>query len=310
MARLERLSTRGLSRDSEMKVLVTGAAGLLGGRLAEQLATRFSVVAARHRQAVPPGLAEVTLDLDDPLGIDRAFRRVAPAAVVHCAAIADPDRCEAEPSRAESLNVRAAERLAETCRRGGVRLISLSTDLVLPGDRPCSDERVPPRPVSVYARTKQQGEAAVLSGAPGSAVVRVALVHGLGFGGRATASEAIAWALRAGRALRLFTDQHRTPVDPESVASALSCLLEGSASGLFHVGGAERLSRFELGLRVARALGLPADLISPASQAAAAGAPRPADVSLDSGRARRELGYLPRPLDDGIRDGRLSAREA
>jgi dTDP-4-dehydrorhamnose reductase len=287
-----------------VKVLVTGASGLLGGRLAALLAPAHQVVAARHRQPIPPGLHEVALDLEDPLDVDRALRRASPEAVVHCAAIADPDRCQADPSRAESVNVRATEGLAACCRRGGVRLVYLSTDLVLPGDRAFCDEEVPPRPVSVYARTKLEGEAAVLSGAPGSAVVRIALVHGAGFGGRATASEAIARALRSGQPLRLFTDQYRTPVDPESVSSALLALLRQDASGLFHVGGAERLSRFELGQRVARALRLPYASIAAARQAEAGGAPRPADCSLDSGRARRELGYAPRPLDDGILEGR------
>ncbi len=289
-----------------MKVLVTGASGLLGGRLAALLAPTHRVVAARHRQPIPPGLHEVALDLEDPLDIDRALRRASPEAVVHCAAIADPDRCQADPLRAESVNVRATEGLAACCRRGGVRLVYLSTDLVLPGDRAFCDEKVPPRPVSVYARTKLEGEAAVLSGAPGSAVLRIALVHGAGFGARATASEAIARALRAGRSLRLFTDQFRTPVDAESVAAALGGLLAGEASGIFHLGGAERLSRHELGQRVARALRLPQGLIVAGHQAQAGGAPRPADVSLDSERARRELGYAPRPLDDGIRDGRTA----
>jgi dTDP-4-dehydrorhamnose reductase len=287
-----------------VRVLVTGASGLLGGRLAILLAAAHRVVAARHRQPIPPGLHEVALDLQDPLDIDRAFRRAAPEAVIHCAAIADPDRCEADPSRAESINVRATETLAACCRRGGVRLAYLSTDLVLPGDRPFSGEEVPPRPASVYARTKLEGEAAVLSGTPGSAVVRIALVHGAGFGDRATATEAIARALRAGRPLRLFTDQYRTPVDPESISGALHALLEQAASGLFHLGGPERLSRFELGQRVARALRLPCASIVAARQAEAGGAPRPADVSLDSGKARRELGYAPRPLDDGIHEGR------
>lgn len=287
-----------------VRVLVTGASGLLGGRLAPLLAPSHHVVAACHRQPIPSGLTGVALDLEDPPDIDRAFRRASPEAVIHCAALADPDRCEKDPSRAERINIRATEVLAACCRRGGVRLVYLSTDLVLPGDRPFSNEEVPPRAMSVYARTKLEGEAAVLSGTPGSAVLRIALVHGAGFGGRATATEAIARALRSRQPLRLFTDQYRTPVDPESVSSALLALLRQEASGLFHVGGGERLSRFELGQRVARALRLPHGSIAAARQAEAGGAPRPADCSLDSGRARRELGYAPRPLDDGILEGR------
>jgi dTDP-4-dehydrorhamnose reductase len=82
-------------------------------------------------------------------------------------------------------------------------------------------------------------------------------------------------------------------------------VLEGSAAGRFHSGGAERLSRYELGQRVAQVLGLRGSIerVSQASQSVL----RPADASLDSSRARRELGWTPRPLDEAIRDGRRPA---
>jgi dTDP-4-dehydrorhamnose reductase len=134
-------------------------------------------------------------------------------------------------------------------------------------------------------------------------VARVALVTGRGFA-RPSSSEAIAWALREGRPLNLFRDQFRTPVDVGSVAAAVEQMLVRSAHGLFHVGGAQRLSRYELGLRVARVLGLPEDLIEPVSQKLQPGAPRPADVSMDSTRARTELGWEPLPLEASVREGR------
>jgi dTDP-4-dehydrorhamnose reductase len=128
---------------------------------------------------------------------------------------------------------------------------------------------------------------------------------GPGFGPRGSASETIAWAVRADRRPVLFTDEHRSPVDPESVVPALVTLLAGTHRGTFHLGGPERLSRHDLGLRVARVLGLPPDRIDAARQADhPLPAPRPADVSLDSGRAIRELGYRPRPVDEAIGDGR------
>jgi dTDP-4-dehydrorhamnose reductase len=288
-----------------VRVLVTGASGLLGGRLAWLLAPRFDVVAARHRAPVPAGLPTVDLDLFSAVSVARATEATRADAVVHAAALADVDRCEEEPERARALNVDAAAGLAARCRRRGLRLVALSTDLVFDGTGRGSRETDPPGPLSIYARTKKDGEAAVLGEAPGAAVARVALVHGRGFGPGATASEAIAWALRRGQRLTLYTDQVRTPVDAESVAAAVGALLTGDRSGLFHLGGPERLSRHQLGLRVARLLDLPVDLIGAATQPRhPPRAPRPLDASLDSSRAHRELAYLPRPLDAGIRDGR------
>ena len=267
----------------------------------------FSVVAARHASPPPENLPEVSLDLRSAASIEAAFDRARPDAVVHAAALG-VDACEADPAAAEAMHVRVPEALARRCRRRSLRLLALSTDLVLPGDRPFSREADPAGALLEYGRTKLLGEQAVLGADPGAAVLRVALVHGRGHRPGGTASEAIAWALRAGRTLRLFTDQYRTPVDAESVAAAVAALLRRGGNGLYHVGGPERLSRYDLGLRVARLLGLPAHLLQGVTQAEhTPGAPRPLDTSLDCGRARRELGWTPRELDIGIREGRAEA---
>jgi dTDP-4-dehydrorhamnose reductase len=290
-----------------MRILMTGPAGLLGGRLAVLLARRFAVTAARHDAPGPAGLPEVPLDLLSEPSLEAALDAARPDAILHSAALADPDRCEADPEAAERLNVEACAALARLSRARGIRLVALSTDLVFDGSSGGLREDQPARPLLEYGRSKLLGERAVLAEARDAVVLRVALVAGRGFGPRATASEAVAWALRAGRRLRLFSDQHRSPVDPESIAQAAASACAGRGQGLYHVGGAERLSRLELGLRVAACLGLDSALIEAASQQAAPlVAPRPLDVSLDSGRARRELGYDPRPLDAAIREGRAS----
>ena len=293
-----------------MRILVTGASGLLGGRLAALLRRSASVVAGRHLGAPPDGLPSVGIDLLSPESVRLAILESRPDAILHSAALADPDRCESEPERARALNVEASRALARLARQQRVRLVLLSTDLVFPGEGGPFGESAPPRPLMVYGRTKLEGEEAALGEDPSAAVARVALVCGRGHGRRSTASESVAWALLAGRRLRLYTDQFRTPVDGGSLASALVRLLGGREEGVFHMGGAERLSRYELGLRTARLMGLDASLIDPVSSTEGSHAPRPRDVSLDSSRAARELGFRPRPLDEALLESRRSPEEA
>jgi dTDP-4-dehydrorhamnose reductase len=249
----------------------------------------------------------VPLDLQQPASFAAALDRARPDAVVHSAALADVDRCEREPALAWMCNVDAPAALARLCHARGITLVALSTDLVFAGDRGSLREDDPARPALAYGRTKLAGEEAVLGEHAGAAVIRVALVYGRGHGERATASESIAWSLRAGRPVRLFTDQVRTPVDAESVADAIERILGGGHGGRFHLGGPERVTRYDLGLRVAARLGLPAHLIEAVRQADTPHRPRPADVSLDHTRARDVLGWRPRPLDVAIRDGRPAA---
>jgi len=288
-----------------MRVLVTGASGMLGGRLAQLLAKRFDVVAACHQSAVPVGLERVSMDLESAESVEQAFVASKPQAVLHAGAWAFTDLCERDPDKARRINVDGSQAVARACAERDLRVVAISTDLVFPGTRAWSDEAQSTAPVMMYGVTKLQGEEAALAAAPRAVVARVPLIVGRGYGARSTATEAVGWALRAGRPLTLFTDQFRTPADAESVVEALAVLLTGTQTGRFHLGGSERVSRHELGVRVARVHGLPTDGIAAVPQdSVPAAAPRAADVSMDSSRARRELGYKPRALDEMIADDR------
>jgi dTDP-4-dehydrorhamnose reductase len=289
-----------------VRVLVTGAGGLLGGRLAACLHERGLDVVAVHRRApAPDGPRAVATDLLADGALDRLLDAERPEGLVHAAVLGRADLCQDRPSDAQAANALLPGRVAAACAQRGIRLVALSTDLVFGGDAPPYRESDPTRPLGVYGLTKAQGERAVLEAFPGAAVGRVALVYGRGHGGRGTASESVAWALRAGRPVQLFTDEYRTPVDAWSVADAALRMLADAARGLFHLGGPERLSRWELGVRVARALALPESGLTAGVQADYRGKdPRAADVSLDNGRAREELGWLPRSVDEALREGR------
>jgi dTDP-4-dehydrorhamnose reductase len=269
------------------------------------LGARFRPVAGIHRAAPPTGVRVQPLDLLDPRSVEEALAATGARAVVHCAALADADACQRDPHAARRLNVTACETLARACQAQGATLVAVSTDQVLSGERPFWREDDPARPLSVYGRTKLEGEQAVLGLCERSAVLRVALLSGRVHGASPSCTEAVAWALRAGRPLKLFTDQYRTPVDAESVEHAIAALLSREARGVFHLGGPERISRHELGVRVAAVLGLDARPIEPVRQADLPfDAPRAADASLDGSRARDVLGWEPRPLDEAIRSGR------
>ncbi len=283
---------------------MTGAAGVLGGRLAWLLARSQEVIAARHQTAVPAGLETASLDLLAAGAAEAVLAAVRPDAVVHAAALVEPDRCEREPELAARLNTEASERLAIACARRGVKLLLISTDLVF-ADGDDKHEAGAPHPTSVYGRTKRAAEEAVLAAERRHVVARVPLVIGHGFGRRSTATEAVAWALRAGHALHLYMDQWRTPSDPESTADACSRILERDAAGIFHLAGPERISRHALGLAVAQAFGLSAAGISATTHAERPpGAPRPRDACLEAARTRAALGWEPRPLETAIRASR------
>jgi dTDP-4-dehydrorhamnose reductase len=278
---------------------------LLGGRLATLLSAHHETTALVRRQEAPEPLPSVRMDLTDHKAVASTFQSLRPDVVVHCAALADSEVAEVDPDRARRENEEATRNLALACRGVSARLIAISTDLVFAGDKPFRNESSPTGPVMEYGRSKLRAEAEALEGAPGALVFRVALLCGRGHGPKRSASEAIAARLRRGEAITLYEDEWRTPIDPESVASAMeAALLRPDTHGLFHLGGEERVTRLEFGYRVAATLGLDQALIRRAPQASHSGAPRPRDVSLDSSLARSVLGWAPRPLDTALGESR------
>jgi dTDP-4-dehydrorhamnose reductase len=289
----------------QMRVLVTGASGLLGGRLATLLSETYDVTGGVGRGEAPPGISPLHIELPGGRGLERVLDAARPDAVLHSAAIADPDRCERSPDEARAVNVLGSRAIAGYCARRGLPLVAISTDLVFAGDAAPYREEAPPRPIQVYGLTKALAEEEILGAHPGAAVARVSLVVGRGHGGRRTATEQIARGLASGNRLRLYTDQFRTPIDDRSIASAVAALLERRIGGRFHLGGALRMSRLEIGLAVAAFLGLPESLLEGVrSDASPQGALRPKDVTLDSTRTREALGWEPRPLEMALAEGR------
>jgi len=272
-----------------MRMLITGASGQLGAYLLRELASRRHRVVAwggRHhdqRFGFPLEPAEL-LDRDATV---RAFHQARPDAILHAAAVSTVANCHADPLGAERVNVSGTQLLTELACAAGTRLLFLSTDLVFAGDQGNYREDAATGPLSVYGRTKLAAEGVVLA-EPRHSVVRLSLLFGPTLAGRPTFFDKQLAALRQKQPVALFTDEWRTPLSLATAARALVALAESEQGGLLHLGGPERLSRLEMGQRLARLLDLdPAPIVACRRDEAPAPEPRPCDTSLDSSRWRR-----------------------
>ena len=275
-----------------MRVMVTGASGQLGAFVLERLAGKaWDVVGLSHRE---PGrraaIGLIPVDLLDVSATDRVLSVFRPEAVLHLAAVSSYEAVFRDPAGAVTLNVGATQRLAEWCEGRGARLVLASTDAVFDGREGWRTEEDPAWPVLGYGRTKRAAEDAVLA-IPGGTAARLSLLYGVSRCGREAFFDRSIAALRRGETLKAFADEYRTPLAYEDAAEVLVGLLERDGIGLVHVGGPERLSRFEMMRRVASALGLDAGRVEPNERAdVPSSEARPADTSLDSGKL---AGLLP-----------------
>jgi dTDP-4-dehydrorhamnose reductase len=235
------------------------------------------------------------VDLDDSPALSAALEAANPEVVIHAAAISKADQVRTAPEHAWAVNVEGTRRLAGWCGDRGRRLIFTSTDLVFDGERGWYREDDSSSPVLAYGRTKAAAEPLVLE-VPGGLVARVALLYGPSRAGRASFFDNAMASLGGGQPQAFFEDEFRTPLDYATAARCLIGLAESRATGIVHVAGRERVSRFELMLRAARALGLDPDLVRAGRmQDVEFGEPRPADVSLDTSRLAALLPDLDRP---------------
>ncbi|MCX5797195.1 MAG: SDR family oxidoreductase [Elusimicrobia bacterium] len=274
---------------AEPKLLITGASGFIGSRLLRELSGPWQSLGTR-------------LELCAPEKVERALLALAPAAVVHTAALADPDECQRQPELAARVNTDGAHAVARACRRLKARLVHFSTDLVFDGQGSWYKETDRPRPISVYGRTKLAAEDAVLAECPDAAVLRVASVYGRALGGRPSFLDTVRDRLSRGQTLKCFTDQWRTPTPCAQLPEVVAALLgRPELGGLFHWAGATRASRQEFCAAVCRAFGFPESLLEPCRLAEARfAAPRPRDVSLDSGRLSGLIAIPPWTLAEGL----------
>lgn len=285
-----------------MKILVTGASGLLGRAVAEA-AEKSHAVVAQYRRHAPRGLkSALMLDLADAAAVRRVLVETRPDAVVHCAAMADPVACERERDAAKAINADATRLLAQTCADLGARLLFISTDLVFDGRKGMYREDDAVNPVSCYGETKVMAEKAVRAECADYVIARCSLIYGCSISGTRAANEALLNALHAGREVKLFTDEYRTPVCVPDLARALARLAESNVTGTFHCGGGERISRHDFGMKVCRAAGVDPSQITPAKIGQARCVPpRAPDVSLDSGKLLAALGIRLLGVDEGLR---------
>lgn len=283
-----------------MRILLSGASGLLGSAIVERLSrtpdAELTVIRSSRAECTLP-LGSTELFIEDPLDsskLKRALSARPPTHILHLGALSSPAECERDPALAYVANVSFTRTLTDLARSFDSHIIFTSTDLVFDGGAAPQggfDEYSTPLPVSVYARTKRQAEMEVLHQTDG-AVMRLSLLYGHTL---STSKGVLGWiegALRERRELTLFRDEFRTPLYLGDAAHILLLACTRELSGVWHCGGPTRLSRLEFCHLVARLGGFSEEDIRAANRSDIPAAPaRPEDVSLNSQRLSSLLGF-------------------
>lgn len=267
---------------------ITGAGGLIGSHLLAQANAPATPWRVR-------GLTRALLDLTDRGALAARFREEQPRLIIHCAALSRSPDCQRDPALARRQNVEVTRSLAELA--AGIPLVFLSTDLVFDGRQGNYVETDGVNPMSVYGETKAEAERLVLAN-PRHLVIRTSLNAGHSPTGDRGMDEQLVLAWRAGRKTSLFVDEFRCPIPAPATARAIWELVNAAATGLYHVAGAEKLSRWQIGELLTAGRPEFRALIRPGSLKDYEGAPRSPDTSLNCVKAQAKLTFpLPKFSD-------------
>lgn len=284
-----------------MKVLITGACGLLGAHLLAALSRRHQVVGIDRHPWWGDQPAEVLLGELGTAGlISDAVASVAPDVLIHCAAMANVDACEQDPARAYACNANITRDIARAVPAHCL-LVYITTDGIFMGDTPFANEELLPCPRTVYGRSKLHGEWDVKLATNNHLIVRTNF-YGWSSGRKQTSAEWLYHALEIAQSITLFDDFFFTPIYVVDFVTRLDLLMEGGHRGTFHLCGKERVSKYQFGCLMAKAAGFSMKHVRRGSlHDSRLPAPRPEDMSLDSERFRKAVGVDVPECMHGIR---------
>lgn len=276
------------------RLLVTGSSGFLGWTVCQVAKETYDVYGTYSTHPVSlPNVSFIKNDLTDFATVKDLFSQVKPDAILHLAAQSKPNFCQVNPQLSQTINVTATLNLARLCAELGIPFVFTSTDLVFSGKNAPYKESDSVSPINIYGQQKAAAEAQILNIYPQGVICRMPLMFGQPSPVANSFIQGFIKTLQSGETLSLFTDEYRTPVSSVTAAKGLLLALEKCQGEIIHLGGKERISRYQFGRLMAEVLALPSDKITPCQQAdVKMAAPRPADVSLDSSKAF-SLGYQP-----------------
>jgi dTDP-4-dehydrorhamnose reductase len=282
------------------RLLVTGASGFLGWNICHHAQKEFDLFGTvlTHPLEIS-GVKTLSLDLTNFNDLTRIFKEIGPDGVIHTAAASRPEFCQSSPSECYKINVEATVNLAGLCSDRQIPFAFTSTDLVFDGQSAPYRESDPVNPINIYGEQKALAEEKILNMYSNAVVCRMPMMFGVSSPAYETFFQQTVHALQERRELTLFTDEFRTPISGHTATQGLIMALK-KAQGILHLGGRERISRYDFGKLIAGLTDCTIENITACKQKdVKLNVPRAADVTLDSTRAF-SLGFNPPTLKEQL----------
>jgi len=289
-----------------MKILITGANGLLGYKLVQLLSHQPDIeTIATARKTItnlPTNVSFAALDITDAAQTENVIHQSAADVVINTAAMTHVDQCESDRDQCWKINVTGVENLVTACTKNNIHLIHVSTDFIFDGSHGPLEETAAPRPVNYYGESKLAGERLVQQSNIRWAILRTVLVYGVT--PDMSRSNIVLWVkknLEDGKTIQVVNDQWRTPTLAEDLAMGCFLAARKKATGIYHISGEEMMTPYDIALRTADFFKLNQALINPTDSGKfKQPAARPLKTGFIITKAKTVLGYQPHSFKEGL----------
>lgn len=242
-----------------MRILVTGASGLLGIEVVKKLrGEQHEVIPTHHSK--PLHANSIKLDIIEKQAVNTLITKIKPNIVIHAAAQTNVDLCEKQPKHAHQVNVEGTRNIAKASQKAKGKLIYISTDYVFNGEKGNYTEEDQTNPINAYGLTKLKGEQETAKYCKNYLILRASV----NFGWHPHKQNFATWiinCLRQGREINIVTDHYNTPTLTDNLAQVIGDAIEKDLKGLYHASGAERISSYQFAEKIAEKFSLPRNLI-------------------------------------------------
>lgn len=267
-------------------ILIIGASGLLGSKIAKYYINAGSKVIATFQKhniyLEDSNLTPLKLNIIDDESIEGVLKLYKPDAIIHCAGLTNVDVCEVNEELAYKVNAYSVRILSQYAQKNKSKFVYISTDHLFDGKQPFATEKSTPYPLNIYARSKLLGEEISMQEYPASLIVRTNF-FGKGMDWRQSFTDWLWFQLRSGKRLNLFQDSYFSPIAISYLIECIDQLMQKNATSIFNVCGAERISKFDFGIKFCRYFHLDQSKVSATFlQNSTLKAVRPHDMSLST----------------------------
>lgn len=285
-----------------MKILITGASGLLGSAVSVYFKDYFDVVSAYTSHKIKiDGCKTIYLDITDAKGTINIIKKIKPDVIIHAASLVGINICEKEKELAYKVNVEGTKNIVDAARTFKSKIIYISTDYVFDGKTGMYKENDEPNPINNYGKTKLEGEKFIDLKA--NVVIRTSIYGWNVVKERKSFSTWAIGELKNHKKINVFADQFNSMILVNDLAEALKKVVDDKYAGILNIASSERISKYNFVLQLCDAFSLEKNLVTPIKLKDMDGSElRPKDTSFDTSKAAEELRLKLPGFESGIKE--------